>query len=421
MNFKRGFCVCLALLFALAARGEDQEDKLLRLNIGKAGLKDKTTAITAGVISSCAKGKALSFSQMIEEMDDSRFIYVGETHNSLPMHDIQLEIIRALHSQDRHLSIGLEMFPVTLQEVLNKWSLGLLTTEEFIREAEWYVTWNFNFAYYSKIFEFAKANKIPIYALNVPRDLITTIRLKGWEALSAEEKMMFPEPDLSNEDHRTLIRTIFSAADLPPQMKGHGLEMMFEGLYRAQTAWDVVMGHYAVQNSEKDGRRMVVLAGSGHLLYNLGINWRVFEKTGTPYKTVVCLEVENEAGSADVSSSFADYVWGLPEEAKPVYPSIGLSFKQFDGLENLVIDRDPIDGVAKGQDFKKGDVVLGVDGKSYSVINELRIDLSRFTWDEEVTFRLLSQGEEKEVVLRFQVTEEIKSDQGGENDRMPDR
>jgi len=408
------------LVFSLFALGEDQEDEVLRLKIGKVDLKDKTMAIAADVISSCAEGEAVSFQQMIEEMKDSRFVYVGETHNSLSMHDVQLDIISALHSQDKNLSIGLEMFPVTLQEVLNKWSLGLLTTEEFIREAEWYVTWNFNFAYYAKIFEFAKANKIPLYALNVPRELISAIRMKGWESLSDEEQKMVPQPDLSNEDHRTLIRTIFSSTDLPPQMKGHGMDTTFEGLYRAQAAWDEAMGHYAVQNSERDGNRMVVLAGSGHLLYNLGINWRVFEKTGTAYKTVVCLEVGSDAGSIDVSSSYADYVWGLPEEEKPVYPSLGLSLEKFDGLENLVLERDPIDGVALGQDFKKGDVVLSVDGRSFSSINELRIYLSRFTWDDEVTFRLLSQGEAKEVVLRFQVIEEANFDKGGHNVRTPD-
>lgn len=415
MSFKRGFCVCLAVIFALAARGEDQEDKVLRLSIGKAGLKDKTTAVAPGVISSCVEGKALPFSQMIEEMSDSRFVYVGETHNSLPMHDIQLEVLRALYEQDSHLCLGLEMFPVTLQEVLNKWSLGLLTAEEFIREAEWYVTWNFNFAYYAKILEFAKANRIPVYALNVPRELITAIRMKGWEALSDEDKKTAPEPDLSNEDHKKLIRTIFESTDLPPQMQGHGLEMMFEGLYRAQAAWDEVMAHYAVHNSAKDGRRMVVLAGSGHLLYNLGINWRVFEKTGTPFKTVVCLEVESEVGAVDVSCSLADYVWGLPEEVKPAYPSFGLSFKHFDGLENLVIDRDPIDGVALGQDFKKGDVVLNVDGLSFFSINELRIYLSMFTWDDEVKFRLLSEAQEKEVVLQIRFSEENNLDKGGKD------
>jgi len=415
MSFKRVFCVCLAVIFALAARGEDQEDKALRLSIGKAGLKDKTTAVAPGVISSCVEGKALSFSQMIEEMSDSRFVYVGETHNSLPMHDIQLEVLRALYEQDSHLCLGLEMFPVNLQEVLNKWSLGLLTAEEFIREAEWYVTWNFNFAYYAKILEFAKVNRIPVYALNVPRELITAIRLKGWEALSDEEKKTAPEPDLSNEDHKKLIRTIFEATDLPPQMQGHGLEMMFEGLYRAQAAWDEVMAHYAVHNSAKDGRRMVVLAGSGHLLYNLGINLRVFEKTGMPFKTVVCLEVESEVGAVDVSSSLADYVWGLPEEVKPAYPSFGLSFKQFDGLENLVIDRDPIDGVALGQDFKKGDVVLDVDGLSFFSINELRIYLSLFTWDDEVKFRLLSEAQEKEVLLQIRFSEENNLDKGGKD------
>ena len=401
MSFKRGFFACGVLLFSLIAHGEGKEDLTLRLSVGKAGLKDKTTTVAADVISSCAMGKALSFSQMIKEMANSRFVYVGETHDSLPMHGIQLDIIRSLYEQDSHLSIGLEMFPVTLQEVLNKWSLGLLTAEEFIREAKWYVTWNFNFAYYAGIFEFAKANKIPVYALNVPRELITTIRMKGWETLSDEEKKMAPKPDLSNEDHKKLIRTIFEATDLPPQMKAHGSEMVFEGFYRAQAAWDEGMAHYAVRSSAKDGRRMVVLAGSGHLLYNLGINRRVFEKTGVPFKTVVCVEVENKTGSVDVSRSLADYVWGLPKEAKPVYPSVGLSFKEFDGLENLVIDKDPIDGVAKGQDFKKGDVVLDVDGRSFSSVNELRTYLSRFQWDEKVTFRLLSEAKEKKVVLPF--------------------
>lgn len=415
MFFKRIFCLVLMMAPALFANAQNQEEKILNLAIGKAGLKDKMLAVSPDAIFSCAGGSALSFSRMIEEMKDSRVIYVGETHNSLPMHDIQLEIIRALHQQDKNLSIGIEMFPVTLQEVLNKWSLGLLTEEEFIREADWYVTWNFNFAYYSEIFEFAKACKIPIYALNVPRELITSVRMMGWDALSDEEKKLVPEPDLSNEDHKTLIRTIFETSEIPPQMKGHGLDMMFEGLYRAQTAWDTTMAHHAVRNFQRDGRRMVVLAGSGHLLYNLGINLRIFEKTGVAFKTVVCLEIENGSQPVSVSRSFADYVWGLPEEAMPVYPSVGLSYEKVAGLDNLVIDRDPIDGVANGQDFKKGDVVLDVDGRFFSNINELRIYLSRFQWDGEATFRLLREGEEKTVVLQFRGTGQSTTDKGGEN------
>ena len=188
-------------------------------------------------------------------------------------------------------------------------------------------------------------------------------------------------------------------------MPQQDMDQMLEGLYRAQSAWDEVMAFNAVEAAKKDGRRMVVLAGSGHLLYNLGINYRAFGRTGVPFKTVVCLEVPNTEQSVQVSRSFADYVWGLKEEEMPAYPSVGLNFKIFDGLDNLVVERNPISGIVMGQDIKKGDVVLDVDGKTYTDINILRIYLSRFFWGDEVKFRLLREAKEIEVTLKFEIIE----------------
>jgi len=298
------------------------------------------------------------------------------------------------------------MYPVSQQEALNKWSLGILSEEGFIRDGQWYVNWNFHFGFYREVFKAVKKNAIPLYALNVPRDIITKVRMRGWDVLSEEEKEMVPESDLTHQDHRTLIRTIFESADLPHQMKGKGLEMVFEGLYRAQAAWDETMAHHALGALNKEGGKIVVLAGSGHLLYNLGINLRAYKKSQMPFKTVVCVVVPQGEKNVQVSCSLADYVWGLAEEGRPAYPSVGLRFKKFDGLENLVIERDPIDGVAKGSDFKKGDVVLSIDDKKHSDINELRMYLAQFTWGDRVTFHLLREAEEVEVILEFQMTEE---------------
>jgi uncharacterized iron-regulated protein len=207
------------------------------------------------------------------------------------MHDIQLRIIQAIYEQDRNLSIGLEMFPVSFQEALNKWSMGILSRDEFIQESRWYVNWNFNFGFYEKIFNLAKNNKIPLYALNAPRAIIRKIRMKGWDKLSEDEKRIVPNPDVSHEEHRALIRAIFEATPLPHQMKGAGLDMVFAGLYRAQSAWDEVMAYNALQSHERAGRKMVVLVGSGHLIYNLGINRRAYEKSRLPFKTVICVEI----------------------------------------------------------------------------------------------------------------------------------
>lgn len=407
---KKILALAIFILMISFLGGMDEEDKILTLELGNKRLKDKTMDVSPGKIYSAREGKPIPFSKMIMEMKDCDFVYVGETHNSLPMHDIQLKIIQALYEQDRNVSVGLEMFPVGYQEAMNKWSMGILSKQEFIHESQWYVNWNFNFGFYEGIFKLTKDNKIPIYALNAPRKLITDIRMKGWDVLTEEEKEIVPNPNLTHEEHRTLIRTIFGSTELPHQMKGKGMDMMFEGLYRAQSAWDEVMAFNAVRAHEREDKRVVVLAGSGHLLYNLGINMRAYERSRKPFKTVVCIEIPENGGSIPVSRTLADYVWGIPEEKRPVYPSVGLRLKKFEGLENLVIESQPISGVALNAGFEKGDIVLSVDGKTYFDINELRIYLSQFKWNDEVKFQLLRDASQVEIALTFTPPEKEEED-----------
>ncbi|MFO7980376.1 MAG: ChaN family lipoprotein [Candidatus Aminicenantes bacterium] len=397
---KKLWVLFLFISICVVGLADEERDQTLQLHIGNPSYKEKSLVIEPGKIYSAKKGKSVTFEEMIHEMKEARFVYVGETHNSLPMHEIQFQIAEALYKQDPKLCIGLEMFDVQWQEELNKWSIGLLTQDEFIDQAKWYENWNFNFNYYRNIFELAKKYKIPMYALNAPREIIHKIRMMGWSALSNEEKEIVPEPGLSNKDHRALMKTVFSGMDMPEAMKGRE-QMMFEGLYRAQSAWDEVMAKNTLKAAEVEDSRVMVLAGSGHLLYNLGINRRVYERRSLPYKTVICVNVSKGEKSIEVSRSLADFVCGLTYEERPVYPSSGIALKKVEGLDNLVIERDPVSGVAKGQDFKKGDIVLSVDGKKYSSINDLRKCLSQFNWGDEVCFKLLREANEIEIKLRF--------------------
>ena len=379
----------------------DKPDPTLTLKIGNPKLKDKVMEVGVGAILSGETGAAVGFERMIRDMMASRIVHVGETHNSLPMHEIQFQVLRALYAKDRHLAVGLEMLPVTVQEALNKWTAGLLTKDEFIREIRWYVNWNFNFGYYEKILDFAREHRLPIYALNIPREIITKIRMRGWDALSEEEKALIPgTPDVSNQDHRTLIRTVFESSDIPHAMKGPGLDSVFEGLYRSHSAWDEFMGANAVRAAESEGRRVVVCVGSGHLLYNLGLNRRAFERSKLPSKTVIAVAIPAGKKSLTVSRALGDYVFGLPEEEKPAFPTIGLAFKKVDDLENLVVDPKPTDGIAGSSDFEKGDIILSVDGKAYTDINEIRMALSRLKCGDEAKFKVLRAGQVKDVPLK---------------------
>ncbi len=430
-QLKRGAaCAAIAALILIAgvgtarARAEDtprtqppaaaeRPDPTLTLKIGDPKLKDKVMEVAPGAILAGRTGAAVGFDRMVREMLSSRIVHVGETHDVLAMHEIQLRVIRALYAKDRHLAIGMEMVPVTLQETLNKWTAGVLTKEEFLREIRWYVTWNFNFGYYEKIFDFAREHRLPIYALNAPREVISRIRMRGWDALGEEEKAFFPGvPDVSNQDHRTLIRTVFESADLPEAMKGPGLDQVFEGLYRSQSAWDEVMGWNAVRAAEAEGRRVVVCVGSGHLLYNLGLNRRAFERSKLPFKTVVTIEVPEGAKSLSVSRSIADYVFGLAGEKERAFPSVGLTLKKVEGLENLVVDPKPTDGIAGRSGFEKGDVILAVDGKAFTDINEIRLSLAGLACGDEAKFKVLRAGAVKEVLFKC-----VKPDEAGPADK----
>ncbi len=383
------------------AEAADKPDPTLTLSIGDPKRKGKTMEVGVGAILAGASGAEVDFERLVRDLMAARIVHVGETHDAMAMHEIEFQVIRALHARDRHLAIGLEMVPVTLQETLNKWTAGILAKEDFLREIRWYVTWNFNFGYYEKIFDFAREHRLPIYALNAPREVISKIRMRGWDALSDEEKAYFPgPPDVTNADHRTLIRAVFESSDLPAAMKGPGLDAVFEGLYRSQSAWDEVMGANAVRAAEAEGRRVVVCVGSGHLLYNLGLNRRAYERSKLPFRTVIAVEVPAGRKSVTVSRAISDYVFGLAEEEKKAFPSIGLGLKKIDGLQNLVVDPKPTDGVAGRAMFEKGDVVLSVDGQAYTDINELRMALAGLKCGDGIAFKVLRADAVKDVILK---------------------
>ncbi|MGB9763926.1 MAG: ChaN family lipoprotein [Candidatus Saccharicenans sp.] len=399
--------ICFGLfLFILSAIAYAQttEDKSLTLPLGPKEYRGKFLLVEPGKIYSATKGRPVEFEKMIKEIKKARFVFVGETHDDLDMHEMQFRVIQALYQQDSNLTIGLEQITVDLQPVLDRWVKGELDEESFLREIKWYVTWSFNYGYYRKIFDFARQKNLPIFALNAPRNIISKIRMQGYEALTEDEKKIVPPLDLTNEEHRLLLRTIFEAEEIPPMMKGANLEPMFEGLYRAQVAWDETMGTMAVRAAEATGRRVVVLAGSGHMLYNLGLNFRAWQKSRQPFATIIGLQVA-ENSKVKVSRGLANYLYGVKQKPYPTYPEVSLNLKKVEGLTNLVVAANPTEPLAREAGFQKGDVILSLNGKETSEINDLRMTLAGFKWGDEVKIKVLRNAEM--VILTLKLDPEI--------------
>jgi uncharacterized iron-regulated protein len=105
-------------------------------------------------------GLTVSVEQMIDTVSASRVIYVGETHDNLEAHRVQLEVIRRLQEQfPGQISVGVEMFRRSAQDDLDRWQNGNLTDKQFRKLFR--KNWGPGYAMYQPIFEYLKENSIP--------------------------------------------------------------------------------------------------------------------------------------------------------------------------------------------------------------------------------------------------------------------
>jgi uncharacterized iron-regulated protein len=284
-----------AFALAFALRQGDTVDPLL-LNIGPAG----RVKAQIGHIVDLHTGRQVSVQDIARAAENTRFVYLGEEHTDPLHHQMQADIIRALAADGRHVVIGMEQFTRPVQDSLAGWTLGWYTQDQFIEKSDWKKQWGMDYSLYKPIFDAAKDLQLPIVALNIPRDWVHNVGQKGLDALTPDEKEQLPSSiDVNNKEHKSVFLALIG---------GHPMTGM-DNMYSAQVLWDTGMSDTAVkymQDRPSSKTVMVVIAGSGHVLYKEGINWRVKNRTGDAGLTVVMGE---DAGSREVSRGVGDYFY----------------------------------------------------------------------------------------------------------------
>lgn len=397
------FALFLLLAVPLAA-----EDPSLHLAIGDPARKDREAPVVLDGITDAGTGEVLAPSELAPRLSGVRLLLVGESHTNADFHQIQLRVIEELYRAGRPLLIGLEMYPYTEQRYLDQWIDGLLTEEGFVRLSRWYRNWGYNWGYYRDIFLFARDRGIRMFAVNAPREAIAAVREKGFDALSPEEAAFLPrQVDTASQDHRALIRSFFGGDD--PLHGGMSPEQ-FEAMYTAQSTWDAAMGHNAVKALREHGvpgSVMVVLAGSGHVAYGLGIQRQVapgFEKEfGGRIAVLVPVPVRDEDGDPvdKVQASYADFVWGVPPEADPVWPNLGLSTGTGEGEPARKVVFVTQDSAAGRAGFRTGDLLLTLDGTPVTDKEILNRLLAGKRWGDTAVFTVKRGEETRTLTVSF--------------------
>ncbi len=233
-------------------------------------------------------GLAMSFDGMMDVVAGARLVYVGESHDNLQAHEVQLQVLRDLHRRfPGRIAIGMEMFRQPQQEILDRWTRGELGEAGFLEAVDWQKNWRIDFGYYRAILEFARDQRIDVIALNPSRELQDQVKRLGLDALPDDLRQQLPEMG-TPDPHQVALLKAFYGGHLPT-------EGAFESFSRVQLLWEETMaeriaGYLASERGA--GKVMVVLTGSGHAEYGFGVPKKVLRRTPLPYVIVAPTEIE---------------------------------------------------------------------------------------------------------------------------------
>jgi uncharacterized iron-regulated protein len=345
-------------------------------------LKEETPAVDISGIKTLA--------DVIKGVADKKIIYVGEVHDVFAHHAVQLDIIEGIHKLKKRIAIGMEMFQTPFQQSLDRFIDGKMGEREFLKESEYFKRWGFDYNLYKPILDFARAEKVPVIALNTRREIIDSVSHGGIDSLSEEQREDIPSGmDFSDKEYRARLEEVFS-------MHAQSEERNFDYFYQSQILWDETMAESTARFLESHPEySIVVLAGQGHLIYGSGIPKRAFRRNGHEYATVLI--------DASVEKDIADYVV-FPKPVEGVTSPKLMVFLQKEE-EGFKITGFPDESVSEKAGLMEGDIVLYVEGVKVESIDDIKIQLLYKRRGEIIKVRVMREekGRDEEVEVEVEL------------------
>ena len=246
----------------------------------------------------------VSLAQLVSDASHSDLVLIGEAHDNVTNHEIQLSLIQALFAKKVPLAIGLEMIQSDSQQQLDLWTDGLMSEKDF--KAVYARNWSQDWALYRAIFLFARDNQIPMVALNIPKELVSKVSHSGFDSLTPEERKDLPQGttcDLNNP-HTALLKRSFQEVFKHAANGG-----VFTYFCEAQTLRNSGMAMNVERFVKKHpGRKVVALAGIWHAVKN-AIPEQL-ERKGSKLTNTVILPELPELNTKSADSDLVDYMIG---------------------------------------------------------------------------------------------------------------
>ena len=389
-------------------------DELDLLPLGREDLSTELGAATVGRFVATETNRELTLEELAAELVTARVVLLGEAHTDMDQKLFHAALFEAMAELKPELALGMEFFLRSDQGALDQWVAGAVDEDELLRRTEWYDRGSYRFAYYRPVMEVARARNLRVVGLNVAREIPRAVNRGGLESLTEEQRAeVGPVVIDGSAEHRYLISRYFgeTVAVMPPGW--------FDNMYAAQCLWDVVMAR-SILSELRPGETMVVIVGSGHVAYGLGISRRIGDElaaAGRPAMRVSTFcpvaappppDPDDDPaghpmggghghgmGEADLPARFvrslADYVGVFPDSGGiEAFPQLGLQLAE--GGDGITVSMAWPDTPAAVAGFEHGDRITDVNGRKPESLSELRTLLSKSEWGQRVGF-LIERGD----------------------------
>jgi uncharacterized iron-regulated protein len=334
--------------------------------------------------------QSTSFSNFIKQIANKDVVLVGEIHDRYDHHLTQLAILKSLHEHNPKVALGVEWFQQSFQPVIDDYLAGRIDEATLLSRSEYYERWRYDYRMLRPLMQYAKANQIPVIALNAPMELTKKISKGGLEALSPTERAQLPQTIApANEAYRSRLKQIFT------QHMGSD-KAKLENFLTVQRVWDATMAHnisrFLKQHSDW---QMIALTGSGHIMHGNGIPQDLAQQNPN---LKIATVISGTAG--DVQAGLVNYVVQTQPLDLPPTGKLGVMLDQTPS--GVLIKALLPKGSALQVGLQKQDRILSLNNQSIQTISQLLQQLSQFAPKDVINLEIARTGQSKP--LRYRVT-----------------
>jgi len=260
-------------------------------------------------------GKEVSYSQMVETLQKNNIVFFGELHNNTIAHWLELQVTKSLFDTYKDkLVLGAEMFEADNQLLLTEYLTGLVKQKSFEDEMRLWPNYKTD---YKPLVEFAKANKLPFIATNVPRRYAAVVskhNLQGLDKLSDEAKRYIaPLPIAYDSTVGCYVQLKMMMAHMPGHRGGNNY------MPQAQAVKDATMSHFILVNY-KTGNLFLHFNGSYHSDNYEGIVWWIKKANPKLKVATISTVTQNDITALDKENQgVADFIIVVPEDMTTTY------------------------------------------------------------------------------------------------------